>query len=365
MMTRWMKILFLVFQIVLMGMYLPANQAYSQEMQSAQGVEDMAYGLTLDDAQIEEWLGRERRIDHPVVPNLETRDAATLHFYFSRTYGQRAESVIKTAQSAADKTLRFLPKETVENIHVYLLGDINEYFEAQNGRGRAPEWAAGLTILQDGVILIRLSSHGTSRIEPERTLAHELNHAALRRYVQDNYVPHWFYEGLAMLATDDWGQGRSETIARAAMSGHLLQLDELDPAFGKTGALVDLAYSQSVYFVTWLDKTYGDEAMKTLIAEVASGKSFDDAFIKAFGRSQKAAFSVWYQNMSRHQSILASIFSKDGLFFLISVFAAIGLCIALWRKRAIRKQRKESMNQAVPISSLPENLRHFGPFDKK
>ena len=364
MMMRWIKIVFFVFQVMLMGLILPVDVS-AQETKSAQGVEDIAYSMTLDDSKIDEWLGRERRIDHPVIRDLEYRDAATLHFYFSRNYGQRAESVIRTAQSAADKTLRFLPKETVENIHVYLIGDINEYFEALDSNGRAPAWAAGLTILHDGVILIRLSSNGTSRIEPERTLAHELNHAALRRYIQNNYMPHWFYEGLAMLATDDWNQNRYEVISRAAMTGHLLTMDELDPAFGKTGAMVDLAYAQSAHFLRWLDKTYGDESIKKLIAEVAAGKPFDDAFTDSYGRSPKAAYALWHEHMSRDQSILASFFSKDGLFFLISVFAAVGLCFALWRKSAVRKARKESMSQAVPLSDLPEHLRHFEPFNKK
>ena len=331
----------------------------------AQGTQHETLEMTVSDAQIESWLGRERNVHHPVKSGLLAKDEATLHFYYTRDYGQRAESVIASAQKAKEKTLRFLPAETVEDIHVYLLGDINQYFEAQDSKGRAPQWAAGLTILRDGDILIRLAPAGTERIEPERTLAHELNHAALRRFAQDNYFPHWFYEGLAMTATDDWNLSRAETIAKAAMAGQLLDLAGIDAAFGKQGTIVDLAYAESAHFVSWLAKDYGDEAVKKLIQEVATGTPFDKAFSDAFGRSPNAAFSIWRENMSREKSLFASFFSHDGLFFLISIFAAIALIVALYRKSAVRKRRLAAMNTEIPETVLPGNLRNFGPFQKK
>lgn len=331
----------------------------------AQGTQIESFSMAVTDQQVEEWLGRESRIEHPVIKGLEKRDAATLHFYFSKSYGQRAEAVIATAEKAREKNLRFLPPETVKDIHVYLIGDINQYFEALHSPGRGPEWAAGLTILRDGVILIRLSSHGTARIEPEKTLAHELNHAALRRFAQDNYFPHWFYEGLAMTATDDWDINRAESLGKAAMSGQLLELDEIDAAFGKTGTIVDLAYAESAHFVSWIAKEKGDDAMKLLIRKVSNGEEFDKAFIDVYKRSPKAAFKIWYDSISRGESILASIFSHDGLFFFISLFAAVALSIALWRRTAIRKRRLAAMNQGLSESNLPSNLQNFGPFQVK
>lgn len=329
---------------------------------SAQGTQTETLSLHINDAQVEDWLGRESRLTHPVIDGLEARDEATLHFYFSKEYGQRAEAVIATAKSAREKNLRFLPPETLENVNVYLIGNINMYFDALNSRGRAPDWAAGLTILRDGVILIRLAPNGTSKIEPEMTLAHELNHAALRRFAQNNYFPHWFYEGLAMTATDDWNINRAESLAKAAMSGQLLDLAGIDEAFGKVGTIVDLAYAESAHFVSWLAKENGDDAVKKLISDVSTGTPFDKAFVSAFGRSPEAAFSIWHQNMSRGENLLASIFSHDGLFFMISIFAAFGLMAALWRKSTIRKARMNAMNQDISEAVLPGNLKSFGPF---
>ena len=112
--------------------------------------------------------------------------------------------------------------------------------------------------MRDGVILIKLAPRGTSRIEPEMTLAHELNHVALRRIARDAYFPHWFYEGLAMTTTDDWNINRAEVLARASMAGKLFDLDGIDDAFGKIGATVELAYAESAHFVSWLAKENGD-----------------------------------------------------------------------------------------------------------
>ncbi len=322
------------------------------------------YGRLIGDEQIEEWLGREARLDHPVMSDLVREDDAGLHFFFERGYARRAQSVIRTAQDARKKTLRFLPPETAENVVIYLLGDINRYFREQNSPGRAPEWAAGLTILRDGVILIRLSPRGAARIEPEMTLAHELNHVALRRIARDADFPHWFYEGLAMTSTDDWNLTRAETLARASMSGNLLDLAGIDEAFGRTGAAVDLAYAQSAHFVSWLAKEYGDENIRKLIAQTAETNDFDGAFSSVFGRSPRAAFALWRDGMSRERSLWASIFSPDGVFFMISLFAAAALCIALARRSALRKQRLAAMAREESNESLPENLRNFGPFTR-
>lgn len=332
---------------------------------AAQSAQSGNFSIRVDSSQVNAWLGREAQIRHPANPAWHERDNATLHFYFSNDYGQRAESVIKTAEKAREKTLRFLPPETVSDVHIYLLGNINQYFEALQSPGRAPDWAAGLTILRDNVILIRLAPRGAARVEPEKTLAHELNHVALSRYAGENAFPHWFYEGLAMFVTGDWDLTRAETMARAAMAGRLLDLDGIDDGFKKTGAAVDLAYAQSAHFFSWLVKEYGEDTMKQLMAQTARGTPFNDAFIQNFGRSPKAAFALWHKNVSREESLLASFFSHDGLFFFISLFAAVGLCIALWRKSAIRKRRLEAMDQEIPVSSLPKNLQSFGPFQHK
>lgn len=318
--------------------------------------------LTLNDEQIESWLGREGRVNHPVVEGVEHKTEAKLEFYFDKEYAMRAQFVIASAERAKAKTLRFLPEEALDNVHIYLLGDMNSYFEAQDAQGRAPDWAAGLAILRDGVILIRLSSKGTSRIEPEKTLAHELNHVALRRMAHESSFPHWFYEGFAMLATDDWNLDRATTLANASMGGHVMALGELNAAFSSQGTRVDLAYAQSAHFVSWVASQHGDEAISKTIAGVAEGKSFDDAFLAATGRSPIAAYQTWHEAMAKAHSKLALFFSPEGVFFFISVFAAIGLSLAILRRQRIKRRRYENRNDDIPVSELPANLRNFGPF---
>ncbi|MBQ1267591.1 MAG: hypothetical protein IIY06_12705 [Proteobacteria bacterium] len=322
-----------------------------------------AEAIMVSDAQVEAWMGRESAVKHPAVPHLKRAENATLHFYYDMAYERRALDVIESATMARLKNLRFLPKETVENVHIYLLGDMNAYFRAQNAPGRAPEWAAGLSILRDDVILIRLKSVGTTPIEPSKTLAHELNHVALRRFGGDAFYPHWFYEGLAMLSTDDWNLQRAESLAHASMSGSLLDLPGIEAAFGKTGAIVDLAYAESAHFVSWLAKNNGDDKIKKLIIDVAGGKKFDDAFLEIFGHTPNGAFKIWHDAMSKEESVLASFFSGDAIFFYVSVFAALALTIALIRRRRARRERLESMTSDVSVETLPENLRHFGPFN--
>ena len=66
--------------------------------------------------------------------------------------------------------------------------------------------------------------------------------------------------------------------------------------------------------------------------------------------------------MSRDRSLFANVFSPEGIFFIISVFAAIALTIALIRRTSARKQRLAAMAREDSLETLPENLRNFGPF---
>lgn len=321
--------------------------------------------MMVSDDQAEAWFGQKTALNHPVVPHLKYEEKESLHFYYEIAYERRAQAVIHSASSARHKNLRFLPSETLNDIHIYLLANMNTYFREQKVPERAPAWASGLSILRDDVILIRLQSVGITPIEPERTLAHELNHVALRRFTGSAYIPHWFYEGLAMLSTEDWGIKRAETLTHASMSGQLLDLPAIEAAFGKTGAIVDLAYAESAHFVAWLAQTHGDEAIKNLILALADGQKFDDAFLEIFDHTPNASFAIWYENMSKNESRLFTLFSGDAIFFYVSLFAALALVIALIRRRRSRKERLQNMSANISVNTLPENLRHFGPFMNK
>ncbi len=347
--------------IILATLLITCLSVFSPSIVLAQPAE----GITITADKIEAWMGREQTVTHPAIPNLKESESATLKFYYETAYERRALDIIKTAPTARLKNMRYLPEKAVSNINVYLLSDLNTYFTAQDAPGRAPDWAAGLSLLGEDVILIRLKSVGNARIEPERTLAHELNHVALRRIAGDAYFPHWFYEGVAMLSTDDWNYDRADTLAKAAMSGHLMNLNEIDEAFGKQGAAVNLAYAESAHFVSWLDKSYGSDKIEKLIKNVADGKPFDEAFFDNFDRSPKAAFATWKDSQSKAQSVIASFLSHDALFFYTAIFAVLALVIALIRKRKSKKARLNNMNVDIPVSTLPENLRNFGPFITK
>lgn len=354
-----LNLLFLIFLLNLL--FLPfAKTVFAQVTRGSDP--SPTHVLTLSDEQIDAWMGREARVQHPAVEGLEHRRQAELDFYFDKEYAMRAQFVINSAERAKAKTLRFLPEKTLDNVHIYLLADMNSYFEAQNARGRAPDWAAGLAILRDGVILIRLKPKGASRLEPEKTLAHELNHVALRRMASEASFPHWFYEGFAMLATDDWNLNRATTLANASIGGQVMALNDLNAAFSSKGTRVELAYAQSAHFVSWLAQKYGDTAISQTIEGVSKGDDFDTAFQKALGYSPSEVYQVWHEAMAKDHSRIVMFFSPEGIFFAISIFAAIGLSFSIWRRRRIKRRRYQNQTDDISVSELPPNLRKFGPF---
>ncbi|MFA5624771.1 MAG: peptidase MA family metallohydrolase [Bradymonadales bacterium] len=304
------------------------------------------------------WLLREGRVEHPAVAGLSKVEANKLYFYVDPNYELRAQSVIQSSASAREMTMRYLPESFVSDVHIYLLGDINQYFEGLGEKARAPSWAAGLAILSDGVILIRLKPTTASLIEPERTLAHELNHIALKRMSNNNPLPHWFYEGFAMLSTEKWNIHRAEILAHASMTGRIFAFDKISNSFPAQGAAVDLAYAQSSHFVSWIVKQWGEANFKRFLERIAAGTAFKDAFRSQYGVALASAEMEWRSGLEKKNSWFAPLLTITSILMFLGAVIVLGLGIMR------QKRRKRALKQpdALPREALPKNLRHFGPF---
>lgn len=314
--------------------------------------------LHFNEQMMGSWLGREGRVTHPVVKGLVEKHVNSLNFYYDPNFEARAEAVMASSATARQMTMQFLPESYVSNVHIYLLADINQYFVALGGVGRAPAWAAGLAILRDGVILIRLKPNSASLIEPERTLAHELNHVALKRMTNDNPLPHWFYEGFAMLSTEKWNIHRAEILAHASMTDRILPFSKITKSFPEKGATVDLAYAQSSHFVSWLVKQWGEHTFKQFLAKLAAGDEFNEAFKAQYGLALSSAQMEWRNGLVEKNSWFAPLITAGSIIAFLGaiVVVALGIMRQKRRKRALRQPDN------LPRELLPQNLRHFGPF---
>src|SRR5206468_456832 len=115
-----------------------------------------------------------------------------------------------------------------------------------------------------------------------RVLRHELVH--IFNLEQTNFlVPHWFTEGLAVLAEKMpmpplWSRILMERVA----SGDLMNLDNIHLGFIRPGSSENwhLAYLQSKLYVEYLTKTHGQKAIGGMLEAYKEGLGTGAAIAK-------------------------------------------------------------------------------------
>jgi hypothetical protein len=158
-----------------------------------------------------------------------------------------------------------------------------EDFDRLTGLG---DWAAGVF---DGVVRVSLRDL-QSGDSWRAVLTHELVHA-FARALAGSAVPGWLNEGLAQLL-----EPRSADAARSALpaSEPLFTLSELTGSLAgwANPAAIARAYAQSLLFVEYLQRTYGDEALRRMLIGCA-GLGPAAAFERFTSVALEVAFQDW------------------------------------------------------------------------
>ncbi len=166
-----------------------------------------------------------------------------------------------------------------------------EDFDRLTGLG---DWAAGVF---DGVVRISVSDLTRGQGWRE-VLVHELVHAFVQARCGAG-VPGWLNEGLAQLL-----EGRTSELARAR---ERLQGAELFPLERLAGSLtgwednaaIARAYAQSLLFVDYVRQTYGDEALRRMLAGIPLGFAPEKSFQEWTQVGLEVAFQDWRGGLSR------------------------------------------------------------------
>lgn len=160
-----------------------------------------------------------------------------------------------------------------------------EDFDRLTGLG---DWAAGVF---DGVVRVSVRDLAGSQ-DWRAVLRHELAHAFVQGLAGRN-VPGWLNEGLAQSL-----EGRPEEGARLLELLRGQELFSLDQLAGSLtswtdSAAIGRAYAQSLLFVEYLRASYGDEALRRMLAGIPAGETPALAF-EAFASVPLAvAFQDW------------------------------------------------------------------------
>ncbi|HEY9419961.1 MAG TPA: hypothetical protein VIW92_00970 [Thermoanaerobaculia bacterium] len=203
--------------------------------------------------------------------------------------------------------------------------------EGSEAAERVPPWVSGYAFGETGVIVLlpqRVPAYPDSSLED--LLRHEAAHVLVARASGGRPLPRWFHEGMAMIAGLSWGFDDRSRLTLALLTDQPVPLSQLDDRFSGTQAEVNRAYAISGAFVRELFESYGPRAAPEILAGVARGLSFEDAFRTATGDSLAEAEESFWGSQTFWYRWMPVLTSSVTLWLLITL-------LALW---AIRRRRQ-------------------------
>ncbi|TXD37615.1 hypothetical protein FRC98_07965 [Lujinxingia vulgaris] len=271
-----------------------------------------------------------------VMPGLISRPGAevALTYYYPERFEPAIAQLDAEATEVVEALERRLGVDALDGVDVYLLHDMNTYFEWKGADYRPSSWAVGLSLSDRSTVLVK---HGVgSAAEPvdiRKTFIHELAHVAVDRARGGHHVPRWFNEGFAVLHAEEWTPERSDTLTRAASTGSVMAFSALDRYFPPHHQSVSLAYAQSFHFVRHLEQRFGEDFFAEVMAQVRAGTPFEEAVHKSSGSTLSALETQWRNDLEEGASFWAILGDANGLFFGASFLFLVAFVVRVMRKR--------------------------------
>jgi len=256
--------------------------------------------------------------------------------------------VLRHVEAAIPRIAEDLGVPTGRRALVYVAHTADQFRSLQPGTPDA--WADATA--WPGAALIYLRS---PRLRPgtapplEQVLDHEIAHLLLGQTFRGAPVPRWLQEGVAQVVAGEHSPETVRRIARGAPGGDLLPFRELTAGFPADPLRAQLAYAQSADVVAFIRGRWGDEALRTLVRELASGRAPGAAVRAATGVSLDEVDRAWRAALGPRGLVLPGLVD-DGLWWglggLLLVFGALRVRRRT-RARRERLAREEAYEDAL------------------
>ena len=168
----------------------------------------------------------------------------------------------------------------------------------------------------------------------ESVVLHEIVHLSLNARALGYPLPRWFHEGVAVSVESGWGLGSQARLLLAAARGPAI--DDVDALFASEAAPeTTTAYLLSAALIEDVRRRHGLDVPGVIAGRVASGESFDAAFVAVTGETvDEAAHQAWrvYRGL-RWMPILTS---PNSLWGWILVLAFVAFVVRVSRRRRKR-----------------------------
>lgn len=243
-------------------------------------------------------------------------------------------------QNVAERTLAILGEAVQEftpmlpagerPIYIVLV-DVPEEFERYAVHFTGLE-VSGLAQPGNDLIIVKAPRLRMPSSDYPGTLRHELVHLLLYRNVNDDYLPQWLNEGIAMSLANEFYWQAMFSVARMFIQNRIIPIDRLDESFYSPSGQMEFndAYAQSLSMTRYLRNLLGEDVFWGVVLALHD-MPFPRALREVGGLSPDELWNG-YQKALWKYAIFATMAS--GFFFQP---AAILLIIAYLRRRKIAR----------------------------
>jgi hypothetical protein len=222
-------------------------------------------------------------------------DLVRVHWYEGdAAFGAKA---LKLGEDEVRKTSELLGVTETEPVDFFVYADVDKFYDAL-GPG-AHENVAGSAFADIRTLIGLIPPDQIDDPQVAVRIPHEFVHLVFDTASKNPYhsPPRWLNEGLAVYQSEGYGSSDRGGVQNAAKSGTLIPLDGLTGQF-PNGDDFFLAYSESVAAVDYMIRTYGSDALVSLVRSYAEGRTDDEAFSAALGLDMTAFSEAWFKSVS-------------------------------------------------------------------
>jgi hypothetical protein len=222
-------------------------------------------------------------------------DLVSVHWYKgNQSFGQRALDIGEQAIKQASELLGVTETDPID---YFIYADRDAFYDVLGPAIR--ENVGGIALPEIRTLFANIAPANVNDAWVGVVVPHELTHLVFDTATRNPYhsPPHWMNEGLAVYLSEGYTSGARANVERTARAGEIMPLRALVGQFPTTAERFGLGYDESVSAIDYLIRTYGQEALVTLIRSYAGGVGDDAAFNAALGVDTTGFETGWLADL--------------------------------------------------------------------
>ena len=255
-------------------------------------------------------------------------------------YGGRIEDIPEIVELVKNESIELVEEfGGIEQkpFSIYITSNMNEFHK--KSKGPIPEW--GIAVAKKNPDKIIIKAPGIANISFSRmkeVIIHELNHIFLYRIPQNNSMPSWFKEGLAMRSSKEFSLLHKIEISKSQWNNQTLPLAQLQNFNNFTRGKINLAYAESAAAVEALEYYYGETILINVLNNMRQSINFQKA-LKNASKEELVDFEINFEAYLRNNYNWIFLFmSPKYVYVILPLILVFGFIYHRFRNNKIIKQ---------------------------